>query len=313
MYDGFEARASKDSPMRQICSAVLLAVIFLTPTPSIAAAAPPFSGRWDLTITTSKGEYPSWMEFADEDGTPAVRIVGRTGSVHPVTNAKVDGTRLTFEDGPGHWEMTVKDRKLTGQSPGGSLSGVPAPRLAPKAVDAWTDPQPLFDGHDLTGWEPDNASANHWIVENGELRNVQAGANIRSTRKFSDFKLHIEYNCPQGGNSGVYLRGRYEIQVEYEPPGQNDVFHSMGSIYGFIPPARTVDPRPGQWESYDAMLIGRNVTVIRDGALIIDNAEIPGITGGALDSHEGEPGPIYLQGDHTGGLKYRKITISVPR
>jgi hypothetical protein len=86
----------------------------------------------------------------------------------------------------------------------------------------------------------------------------------------------------------------------------------MGSIYGFIPPAGVVAPRPGQWEAYDVTLVGRTVTVVRDGALIIDQAEIPGITGGALDSREGEPGPIYLQGDHTGGLKYRNIIISVP-
>lgn len=309
--DILERWFQSDSPMRQICGTVLLLVITLAPR--LCTAAPsPFSGRWDLTIMTSTGAYPSWMEFADEAGKPAIRIVGRVGSVHAVTNAKVDGARLTFDDGPGRWEMIVKDRKLSGRSPGGDLSGVPAPRLMPKAIDAWTDPQPLFDGHDLSGWEPD-AAANHWTAENGELRNGQAGANLRTTRKFRDFKLHIEYNCPQGGNSGVYLRGRYEIQVEYEPPGKNDAFHSMGSIYGFIPASTEVPPRPGQWEGYDVTFVGRNVTVIRDGVLIIDNAEIPGITGGALDSHEGEPGPIYLQGDHTGGLKYRNITISVPR
>jgi hypothetical protein len=298
--------------MRKISRAVKLALIPLAPM-LILAADSPFSGRWDLTIITSKSEYPSWIEFADESGTPAIRMVGRVGSVHAVSNAKVNGTHLTFEDGPGHWEITVKNHRLTGQSPDGPLSGVPAPRLTPKPVDAWSDPQPLFDGHDLTGWEPDNAANNHWIAENGELQNAHAGANLRTTRKFGDFKLHIEYSCPEGGNSGVYLRGRYEVQVEYEPPGKNDAFHAMGSIYGFIPPAKEVDPRPGQWEGYDVTLIGRNVTVIRDGVLIIDNAEIPGITGGALDSREGELGPIYLQGDHTGGLKYRNITISVPR
>jgi Domain of Unknown Function (DUF1080) len=303
--------------MRHICGTVLLAAIPLAPPLSIAADSSPFAGRWDLTIMTSRGAdsfaYPSWLEFADEGGTPAIRIVGRTGSVHPVSNAKVEGTHLTFEDGPGRWEMDVKDRKLSGKSPGGPLSGVPAPHLTLKTYAAWSDPQPLFDGRDLSGWEPDNPAASHWVAQNGELQNTEAGANIRTTRKFGDFKLHIEYNCPPGGNSGVYLRGRYEVQVEYEPAGKNDAFHSMGSIYGFIPPATEVDPRPGQWEGYDVTLIGRNVSVVRDGVLIIDNAEIPGITGGALDSREGEPGPIYLQGDHTGGLKYRNITISVPR
>jgi hypothetical protein len=295
--------------MRRIGSAVLLAI-----TPLIAAAdsVSPFAGRWDLTIMTSKGVYPSWMEFADEDGMPVVRMVGRTGSVHPVQNAKVSAAKLTFEDG-GRWELNIGGHKLTGRGPGGEVVGVPAPRLATKGYDAWADPQPLFDGQDLAGWEFDNPAASHWIAENGELQNTQAGANIRTTRKFSDFKLHIEYNCPPGGNSGVYLRGRYEIQVEYEPPEKNDAFHGMGSIYGFVAPSQQVSPRPGQWEGYDVTLIGRTVTVIRDGVLIIDHAEIPGITGGALDSNESDPGPIYLQGDHTGGLKYRNITISVPR
>lgn len=65
-------------------------------------------------------------------------------------------------------------------------------------------------------------------------------------------------------------------------------------------------------ESYDITLVGRTVTVVRDGQTIIDQKEIPGITGGAIDSHEGESGPLYIQGDHTGGMKYRNITISVP-
>jgi len=86
----------------------------------------------------------------------------------------------------------------------------------------------------------------------------------------------------------------------------------MGSIYGFLAPAVELPKRPGEWETYDVTLVGRSVTVLRDGVLIIDHTEIPGITGGALDSHEGEPGPVYLQGDHSGGLKYRNITISLP-
>jgi hypothetical protein len=290
---------------------MLLAIVWL---PCVANASSPFAGRWDLTITTQQGAYPSafpsWMEFADEAGTPAIRIVGRTGSVHAVRGAKVECSHLTFADPA--WDLTVKDRKLTGRTPEGALLGVPAPALNSKTPAAWTAPEPLFNGHDLSGWEADRPSNNHWAAQNGELQNQSAGANLRTLRTFGDFKLHIEYSCPAGGNSGVYLRGRYEVQVEYEPPGKNDAFHAMGSIYGFIPPAKDVAPRPGEWEGYDVTLVGRNVTVVRDGVLIIDNAEIPGITGGALDSHEAEPGPLYLQGDHTGGLRYRNITISVP-
>jgi hypothetical protein len=299
--------------MQRLCSGTVILTVAAW-LPLLAGDSPsPFAGRWDLTIVTPQGSYPAWMEFADEGGTPVVRMVGRTGSVHSVRDAKVDGSQLTLEDGQVKWRIIATDRKLTGQAPDRRLSGVPAPRLQLKAIGAWTNPEALFNGRDLTGWEPEHSSASHWVAANGELQNLQPGANIRTTRKFDDFKLHIEYNCPSGGNSGVYLRGRYEVQVEYEPPEKNDAFHKMGSIYGFIPPASEVDPRPGQWEAYDVTLIGRNVTVVRDRVLIIDNAEIPGITGGALDSHEGEPGSLYLQGDHAGGLKYRNITISVPR
>ena len=300
--------------MRWVCSALFLAGTFLL---CIAAnASSPFAGRWDLTITTPASTYPCWLEYADEGGTPAIRIVGRTGSAHAVRDAKVEGSHLIFNDpqstGDGLWDLAVNDRKLEGRIPGGQLVGVPAPTLNRKLPISWSAPEQLFNGHDLSGWQPDQASNNHWVAEDGELRNQSAGANLRTLRTFDDFKLHIEYNCPPGGNSGVYLRGRYEVQVEYEPPSKNDSFHAMGSIYGFIPPATQVAERPGQWEGYDITLIGRNVTVVRDGVLIIENAEIPGITGGALDSREADPGPLVLQGDHTGGLKYRNITISLP-
>ncbi len=294
-----------------------LAVLFAA-TAALCAAASPFAGRWDLTVTAAQSTYPSWLEFADESPTPAVRVVGRTGSVHPGTDVKVDGDHLSFKSSEGVWDVTAGGGKITGvqhRSRGADIqfTGVRAPALNRRPPAAWSAPEALFNGKDLTGWEVDDPSKTYWSAQNGELRNDKGGANIHTTRKFDDLKLHIEYNCPQGGNSGVYLRGRYEVQVEYEPPEKNDPFHSMGSIYGFLAPSEVLPKKPGEWESYDVTLVGRTVTVVRDGVKIIDNLEIPGITGGALDSHESEPGPIYLQGDHTGGLKYRNITIAVPK
>jgi len=282
------------------------------------AAGSPFSGRWDLTVVTPQATYPSWMEFADEGANPAVRVVGRTGSVHPAQNVKVQGSKLSFTTGPSTWEFNIEGGKLSGaehlaDGNVARLSGTQAPALKRDPPAAWANPEPLFNGRDLTGWEFDDPSKIYWSAQDGELRNDRGGANIRTTRKFDDFKLHVEYNCPQGGNSGVYLRGRYEVQIEYEPPEKNDQFHAMGSIYGFIAPSASVTGRPGQWETYDITLVGRTVTVVRDGVKIIDEQQIPGITGGALDSHEAEPGPIYLQGDHTGGLKFRNITVSLPK
>ena len=215
------------------------------------------------------------------------------------------------------WELDAAGDKLTGIQKRGSkhqdLSGVRAPALNRSAPAAWTGPEPLFNGKDLTGWEPTDPFHNHWVVRDGELVNESKGANLRGTRKFDDFKLHVEFNCPADGNSGIYLRGRYEVQIEYEPLAANPPERRIGSIYGYLTPAVTVPRKPGTWESFDITLVGRTVTIVHDGMLTIDRKEIPGVSGGALDANEGEPGTFYIQGDHTGGLRFHNIRISVPK
>jgi hypothetical protein len=129
-----------------------------------------------------------------------------------------------------------------------------------------------------------------------------------SKRTFTDFKLHIEVNVPPQGNSGIYLRGRHEVQVQ-DDYGKAPCDRCMGGIYGQVRPTANAAKPAGEWQSYDITFVGRHVTVVLNGVTIIDNREIPGITGGALDSNEGEPGPIMLQGDHT-GVKYRNIRIT---
>src|SRR2546425_862478 len=282
--------------------------IKLFPLKQPQAATNPFSGRWDINVTKPDATYPDWMEFAEKDSKPEVRIQPRSGSVRPASGVKVDGSHLTLTLFPATatqpemtWELTVNGDQLTGTEKHGAtvtgqLSGVRAPTLKRALPKAWRDQEPLFNGNDLTGWEPSDPANNHWVAQEGTLLNETRGANLKTTRKFDDFKLHIEYNCPEGGNSGVYLRGRYEVQVEYEPLSKNDPFHRMGSIYGFISPSAQLRRKTGQWESYDITLVGRYVTVVRDGVTVIDNQEIPGITGGALDSDEAQPGPIYIQG-----------------
>ena len=305
---------------------LLLFVLFNTVFPLMAAeqSAQALNGRWDLTIQTLQETYPSWIEVENKDGTPTIRVQGKVSSVHPVQDLKVKGSEISFQssewfDGFKNvtWQLAIEGGKLSGTQKRqdgieGKITGVHAPALKREAPKTWSEPQPLFNGKDLTGWKPDNSAANHWQAQNGDLVNVSPGANLITTRKFDDFKLHIEYNCPQDGNSGIYLRGRYELQVAYEPPGKNDKFHAMGSIYGFLAPDSALPDKPGQWESFDVTLVGRYVTVVRNGVTTINNREIPGITGGALDSREAEPNSLYIQGDHTGGMKYRNITISLP-
>jgi hypothetical protein len=313
--------------MKRFSLACLLAGILWIP--AYCQKSDPFAGRWDLTLTPkapNSKPYPDWMEVGQKDGAPAVRIQPRSGSAFYAKEFKAEGAHLHVEwpnnnaKGPATtWDLDIKDGKLTGAQKRGDavfadLAGVRAPALDRKPPKAWTAAEPIFNGKDLTGWEPtDPAAANHWIVKDGELINETKGANLKTTRKFDDFKLHIEYNCPDEGNSGIYLRGRYELQVEYEKVDANDKFHSMGAIYSFIAPAVELPRKPGTWESYDITLVGRRLTVVRNDVKTIDNQEIPGSTGGALDSNEAEPGPFYIQGDHTGGMKYRNITIQVPR
>ena len=284
-----------------------------------------FLGRWDVTVTTANGGYPDWMEVVEKDGSLSARVQPRGGSVHPAAGVKLAGSHLIVTVSAANargpettWDLTAAGDHIMGTQKHGDneaqLAGVRAPALKRKPPKAWTNPEPIFNGKDMTGWEAvDHPENSHWVVEDGVLLNQSKGANLRSTRKFDDFKLHIEFNCPEKGNSGIYLRGRYEVQVEYEPVGTEDAFHSMGAIYGMVAPTVESPRKPGEWESFDITLVGRNVTILRNGVKTIDNQEIAGITGGALDANEGEPGPFYFQGDHTGGMKYRNITIAVPK
>lgn len=310
----------------------LLTLGFATLLPAAAQTpASPFAGRWDVTITTPKDAYPGWLEVVDKSGALTARVMSRAGSVFPVKEvtlekaagkSKVAKLVVTLEAAEGtrpstRWELTAAGDKLNGElkrgaETAGKLAAVRCPELKRDAPAAWTEPEPLFNGRDLTGWEPDNPANSKWVARGGELVNLSGGANLKTTRKFDDFRLHIEFNCPAGGNSGVYLRGRYEVQVEYESVLE-DTLHEMGAIYGFVAPAVRMPRTPGTWESFDATLIGRTLTLYRNGVLLINRQEIPGITGGALDSNEGEPGPFYLQGDHYGEMKFRNITIRVPK
>ena len=306
----------------RVHTALLAAAALLMPAHAQQNASP-FAGRWDFNITTPGGTRAVWLGVTDKGGNLEVWYQPSGGNVYQVKDVAVDGPRLKLTVSPATahrpattWILTASGDKLSGEQSGGAtikLDGVRAPELKREAPTAWTDPDPLFNGKDLTGWEPIGSAASHWTVADGLLVNTAHGANLKTTRTFNDFKVHFEVNCPDDGNSGFYLRGRYEVQVEYEPLTSNPVERRIGSIYGRIAPQPELPRAPGQWETFDVTLVGRTVTEVHNGVTTIDHKEIEGITGGALDANEGEPGPFYIQGDHTGGLKYRNITVSVPK
>jgi hypothetical protein len=170
----------------------------------------------------------------------------------------------------------------------------------------------LFNGRDLSGWKPRAAAVkNGWRVENGVLANVNPGNDLMTEQRFEDFKLHVEFRYPKGSNSGIYLRGRYEVQIE-DNYGQEPDSHRIGGVYGFLTPSVNAAKRAGEWQSMAITLVGRQVTVVLNGERVIARQAIPGITGGALDSDEGRPGPILLQGDH-GRVEFRKVTLTPAR
>jgi hypothetical protein len=308
--------------MRRYWSILVLAAA--AALPAISAKGPsPFVGRWDFNMPEGRGA--AWLGVTEKDGKLDVWFQPTGGNVFRVENFKAKGDKLELrifkktKDRPAMtWKLQAKGDAITGEQYRDHvimpLAGARAPALKRDAPAAWNDPEPIFNGKDLTGWEPIGSRANnHWVVQDGMLVNEDHGDNLKTTRAFSDFKLHFEVNCPEHANSGFYLRGRYEVQLEYEPLTSNPPERRIGSIYGRIAPAPELPRTPGQWDVFDVTLVGREVTVVRNGVTTIDHKEIEGITGGALDANEAAPGPFYIQGDHTGGLKFRNITVALPK
>jgi Domain of Unknown Function (DUF1080) len=287
---------------------------------SIPKASSPaaFLGRWDLTLKSADHEYPSWLELSEENGQLKAQMVGRWGNARPLPKVELSNGRLTFVS-PKSEEELPEDMVFEGTLSGATLSGtVSGPKDGPwhwtgqkapvlKAKnEKWGKPIPLFNGKDLTGWRMQGAGT---TVENGNLVSPGNGPELVNDSKFEDLKLHVEFNCGPTSNSGVYLRGRYEVQIETdsadEPPS-----HHTGGVYGFLAPSPEPPRKSDEWQTLDITLSGRWITVAHDGKTIIDNKEIPGITGGALDSHEELPGPIYLQGGEKGHVLFRSVVIT---
>lgn len=314
------SRSKKNSKHIAVYYLAFIFLNFLSNFSFAQSATSPIIGRWDITIDVQGKKQPSWLEVYHSGLSTLVgRFVGPGGSARPISKVYFTDEKVSFSIPP-QWENEDSNLEVNGVLSGDSLSGTMkfsngslhswvatrAPALKRNSKPIWGKPIRLFDGSNLNGWHA--TGANQWIAENGILKSPHSGSNIETDMVFKDFKLHIEYRYPVGSNSGVYLRGRYEVQIEdaEEPEPTNN---QMGAIYGFIAPSSAIPRKPGQWQSFDITLTGRMVTVVANGITIICNREIPGITGGAINSNEGEPGPIFLQGDH-GPIEFRNIILT---
>jgi hypothetical protein len=288
----------------------------------ISVSAHEIEGRWDMDIKQGDKTSPAWLEVIHSGHK---RMVGQFlyvgGSARPISEIKMNGNKFSFSIPP-QWDQDDQNLLVEGEVMADKISGtvvepngkkyewtgVRAPALIKTLAPLWSKARPLFNGKNLDGWHADR-EPNQWIAENGILKNPKSGANLISNEKFTDFKLHLEFKVPENGNSGIYLRGRHEIQVSDSKIAS---IVDLGGIYGLVKPLFIPANIPNVWHSFDITLIGRVLTVVLDGQSIIHKNEIPGITGGALDSHEAEPGPIYFQGDHT-AVEYRNIRIAEAR
>jgi 3-keto-disaccharide hydrolase len=293
--------------------------------PASPAADDAFLGRWDITATSSRGGLPRfcWLELKRDRGTLTGRFNSGGGAVFDLPQVGIENGELKFQYPRGNhpsqtqqvWRATIENERLEGTTVVNgeklSWSGVRGPvwpssppqRKPGKPID-------LFNGHDVSGWlGQDPGRPLGWSVKDGILMNQDKSANnIYTDQKFNDFHLEVEFNVDPKSNSGVYLRGRYEIQI-LDGYGRPLDVHSQGALYGFIVPAVNADKPPGEWQTYEITLIANRLTVILNGAKIIDNGEVPGITGGALDADEKAPGPIMLQGDH-GRVQFRRVRLT---
>lgn len=310
--------------MKAILSVFVFLLINLAAFAQPVGYADKILGRWDVTVQGAGGvSFPSWFEIQHRKETEIMaRVVGHFGSLRYATEAFFKDGELTikvpkqYERAP---DVLVFAGKLEGEKLAGTVqdengntvkwTAVKAPELRRMVKPVWGKTIQLFNGKDLSGWKlRSNANPNCWSVENGTLTNGAKCTDLISDQKFTDFKLHAEFQNVKGGNSGIYLRGRYEVQIN-DAFGQTIDPLRMGAVYGFLKPNANATKAPGEWQTFDITLIGRRVTIVLNGQTIIENEEIAGITGGALDSNEGESGPIMLQGDHT-KVTFRNVTIT---
>lgn len=279
-------------------------------------------GRWDLTVNVDGKERPSWLEVTKSGFSTLVgRFVAMEGSARPISKVYFEGKKLFFTVPP-QWSLEPNDLQVFGELKGEELTGTikrpngdvlqfkgeRAPILERSGEPSWGKPIKLIQGQKLEDvWKA--TGDNQWVLENNVLKSPKSGSNLLTKQTFEDFKLHAEVRYPKGSNSGIYLRGRHEVQVVDSSGAKEPADNITGAIYGFIEPSELADKGAGEWEELDITLVGRHVTITLNGKTIVNDRRIPGITGGAIDSKEAEPGPIYLQGDH-GPVEFRNMVIT---
>jgi len=284
----------------------------------------PFLGKWDITGVGPHGDYVYWLEVKEEGGKLTGNFLNRRGSVLPLEEIRIESGDLVFspkrprEDSPkAVHRARVEEGRLLGMMTSGDQEvawiGVRPP--------PWGDfnankryrmgaPVVLFGGKTIENmWDVQRKDQpSGWTVIDGAMTNEPDANNLVTRHRFDDFKIQCEYKIEEHSNSGIYLRGRYELQV-LDDAGKPPDIHSHMALYSRVKPAVNASLPAGQWQSMEATIVGNRLSVVLNGKKVQDNIVIDGVTGGALDCNEREPGPIMIQGDH-GKVSFRKVVVT---
>lgn len=291
----------------------------------------PFLGAWNMTGTGTNTGVVYWLNVTEEGGALKGRFLNRASSPYDLPHIKIENGELSFWNNPPQgqtepnvvWRGKVVDGKLVGTTTSRRNDGTTRviewvgvrPPKWPATLNAngkhtYGTPVSLFDGKTMDAWGVQHTqNPMNWSVIDGAMTSAEKGGNnLVSKQKFQDFKIEAEFNVAPKSNGGIYIRGRYELQV-LDDAGQPLTPQNQMSIYGRTPPSVNASKPAGEWQTMEAIVVGNRVTVTLNGQKVHDNAVIEGITGGALDANETEPGPLMLQGDH-GKVAFRKVIVT---
>ena len=280
-----------------------------------------FNGK-DTAGWKLRAEKINVTRFVDADGKPIVDAksakLDQKEEPRDAANKPIAGAKVVEKDG----------KKMVVDADGKPIAGAKIVKTGGR--DAVVDKA----GQEIKGAKAVTetvANQSGWTVEDGVLISSKphGGNDLLTEEKFTDFALHVEFLAT--GNSGVYLQGRYEIQIIDSSRAKPKIVeidgkkvetwdsHQCGAVYGKVAPSKNMAKPPTEWQSFDVVFHGAHVadgkvvkkarvTLVWNGEKVIDDAEIDGVTGAALDNKVGEPGPLLLQGDH-GKVSFRNIKI----
>lgn len=328
-------------------SLLLLAAVLLSTAAPRAQQKNPFLGQWNITGQGPDSAIVYWLELKEEGGKLTSLFLNRTSHPIPLTAVKIVNDELIFQvsgtaaapTGP-EYHAKVVDGKLVGSHvltprPPAAGAAPPATPPAPRTINWVGMRPPVFPAGNANGkheygkpvvlfdsaappkslddvWGSQGNRPINWKIDDDHLlaNPSPGGVNLVSKEKFTDFKVQVDYKLEPKSNSGIYLRGRYEIQVlDDVNDTTTEKYLTQGAIYGRKAPDKLASKAPGEWQSMEIVLVGNHVTVTLNGQRIHDNAVIGGVTGGTLDNDELAPGPLMIQGDHN-RVWIRKIVVT---